>query len=166
MTGDNLTRAEAQTRAARVSPVSYAVNLDLTAPDADTFLSDTTIWFSAVSNTTTFVDLDAVVLRTAELNGRALDTSTYDRDERRLPLPGLGQENELRVVAECSYQRTGVGLHRFVDPTDGLTYLYTHFEPFDAHRVFACFDQPDLKARFTLSVLAPEGWEVVSNSPG
>src|SRR5205823_5201794 len=74
--------------------------------------------------------------------------------------------NELRVVAECVFMRTGEGLHRFTDPVDRETYLYTQFETFDAHRMFACFDQPDLKATFRLSVDAPQHWVVVSNMPG
>ena len=69
------------------------------------------------------------------------------------------------VEADCRYSRTGEGLHRFVDPADGATYLYTHFEPTDARRVFANFEQPDLKARFTFVVTAPDGWRVVSGQP-
>src|SRR5205823_5971481 len=57
------------------------------------------------------------------------------------------------------------GLHRFKDPVDDETYLYSQFETFDAHRMFACFDQPDLKATFSFTVDAPEHWHVVSNMP-
>ena len=69
------------------------------------------------------------------------------------------------MVADCRYSHTGMGLHRVVDPADGNVYLYTQCEPFEAHRVFACFDQPDLKATFTLRVAAPSEWTVVSNAP-
>ncbi|HZI39124.1 MAG TPA: aminopeptidase N, partial [Acidimicrobiia bacterium] len=104
-------------------------------------------------------------VREATLNGRVIPVDSYDKGHSRLPLRGLLANNELRIVADCAYQHTGVGLHRFADPTDGKVYLHTQFEPYDAHRVFACFDQPDIKARFTLTVTAPEEWDVVSNSP-
>lgn len=61
------------------------------------------------------------------------------------------------------YSRTGEGMHRFTDPTDGETYVYTQLFMDDVQRVFAAFDQPDLKAVFELSVQAPEGWTVLAN---
>ena len=69
----------------------------------------------------------------------------------------------LRVAADCAYSHSGEGLHRFTDPADGRVYLYSDLETFDAHRVYACFDQPDMKASYQLAVTAPAGWEVVSN---
>ena len=165
MTEDNLTRAEAQERATKLSGVSYTVALDLRGAD-DTFVSDTTVRFQGnLVGQSTFVDLDAVAVREATLNGRAIPVEAYDKARSRLPLRGLLANNELRIVADCAYQHTGVGMHRFADPTDGNVYLHTQFEPYDAHRVFACFDQPDVKATFTLTVTAPEAWTVVSNSP-
>ena len=165
MTEDNLTRAEAQDRATKLSGVSYTINLDLTTGE-ETFLSDTTVRFQGnLVGLSTFIDLDAANVREATLNGRTIPVESYDRTRSRLPLRGLLANNELRIVADCDYQHTGVGMHRFADPTDGKVYLHTQFEPYDAHRVFACFDQPDIKARFTLTVTAPEEWDVVSNSP-
>ncbi|HJV09439.1 MAG TPA: aminopeptidase N, partial [Acidimicrobiales bacterium] len=165
MTEDNLTRAEAQDRATKLSGVSYTVALDLTTGD-ETFLSDTTIRFQAnLHGISTFIDLDAAGVREATLNGRVIPVESYEKSRSRIPLRGLSANNELRIVADCAYQHTGVGMHRFADPTDGKVYLHTQFEPYDAHRVFACFDQPDIKARFTLTVTAPEEWDVVSNSP-
>ena len=165
MTEDNLSRAEAQDRATKISGVSYLVDLDLTS-GADTFTSDTTVRFQAnLHGISTFVDLDAAAVRQATLNGRAIPVESYDGSRSRIPLRGLSANNELRVVADCSYQHTGVGMHRFVDPTDTKTYLHTQFEPYDAHRVFACFDQPDIKGSFALSVTAPPDWTVIANSP-
>jgi aminopeptidase N len=165
MTEDNLTRAEAQDRATKLSGVSYTIALDLTTGDA-TFLSDTTVRFQGnLVGLSTFIDLDAENVREATLNGRAIPVESYDKAKSRIPLRGLLANNELRIVADCAYQHTGVGMHRFADPTDGKVYLHTQFEPYDAHRVFACFDQPDIKATFTLTVTAPEEWDVVSNSP-
>ncbi|HEX3622070.1 MAG TPA: aminopeptidase N [Acidimicrobiales bacterium] len=165
MTEDNLTRAEAQDRATKLSAVSYAVDLDLTAGE-ETFTSTTTVRFQAnLHGISTFIDLDASALREATLNGRTIPVESYDKAKSRIPLRGLSANNELRIVADCAYQHTGVGMHRFADPTDGKVYLHTQFEPYDAHRVFACFDQPDIKATFTLNVTAPEAWTVIGNSP-
>ncbi|HET7486757.1 MAG TPA: aminopeptidase N [Acidimicrobiales bacterium] len=162
---DNLTRSEAEHRASYLSRAAYEVHLDLTAGE-DTFVSDTTIRFAAnLTGQPTFVDLDAVEVRRVTLNDRVLDPAAYDAGRARFPVRGLLPTNVLRVVAECSYRHAGVGLHRFVDPVDGHVYLHTQFEPFNAHQVFACFDQPDLKGAFTLTVTAPEGWTVVSNGP-
>ncbi len=162
---DNLTRAEAQERATQLSAVSYEVALDLTTGE-DTFTSVTTVRFQAnLHGISTFIDLDAAAVREATLNGRVIPVESHDKARSRLPLRGLSANNELRIVADCAYQHTGVGMHRFADPTDGNVYLHTQFEPYDAHRVFACFDQPDIKATFTLTVTAPDGWTVVSNSP-
>ena len=90
------------------------------------------------------------------LNGDALDPAEVFADSR-IALPGLLEgRNVLRVVADCAYTNTGEGLHRFVDPVDEQAYLYTQFEVPDARRVFACFEQPDLKATFQFTVKAPE----------
>ncbi|HEX8771307.1 MAG TPA: aminopeptidase N, partial [Acidimicrobiales bacterium] len=166
MNEDNLTRAEARERANQVASISYDVSLDLTTGE-ETFRSETVIRFTApLVGMATFVDLDAEVVHDFTFNGRAVDLSwAHDPGASRIKVRGLLANNELRVVADCAYQHTGVGLHRVNDPVDGNIYLHTQFEPFDAHRVFACFDQPDLKATFTLTVKAPEEWTVISNSP-
>ncbi|XRQ12490.1 aminopeptidase N [Actinomadura welshii] len=161
----NLTRDEARERARLLTVESYTVDLDLTTGETD-FGSTTVIRFgSAETGASTFVDLHGAVVREATLNGKALDPSSYDPEKGRLPLPDLAAENELRVVADCAYSRSGEGLHRFVDPVDGGVYLYSQFETADAHRMYTCFDQPDLKATFEFTVKAPEDWEVVTNEP-
>jgi aminopeptidase N len=158
---DRLTRAEAQERARLLGDVDYAVELDL-RPAGPTFSSRTTVRFScAEPGTSTFIDLDAATLHSATLNGRSVPPDAFA--DARIVLDGLAAHNELVVDAECAYQRTGVGLHRFTDPVDERVYLHTQFEPFDAHRVYACFDQPDLKAPFRLSVQAPADWVAASN---
>ena len=85
-------------------------------------------------------------------------------DGNRITLDGLAATNELRVVADCAYSRSGEGLHRFTDPADGGVYLYSDLETFDANRVYACFDQPDLKATYEFTVIARPGWLVISNA--
>ncbi|MGW4895458.1 aminopeptidase N [Kitasatospora sp. NPDC004240] len=165
MPGTNLTREEARTRAALLHVDAYDIELDLgSARDGGNFRSTTVVRFTATTpGAATFIDLVAPGVEEIVLNGERLPVDSFA--DSRIPLPDLRAENELRVVADCAYTNTGEGLHRFVDPVDGETYLYTQFEVPDARRVFASFEQPDLKAAFTFTVTAPKGWAVVSNSP-
>ncbi|MFD4658939.1 aminopeptidase N [Kitasatospora sp. NPDC058444] len=165
MPGTNLTREEARTRADLLHVDAYDIELDLgSAREGGTFRSTTVVRFTATTpGAETFIDLVAPSVEEVVLNGVRLDPASFA--DSRIPLPGLAAENELRVVANCEYTNTGEGLHRFVDPVDGETYLYTQFEVPDARRVFANFEQPDLKAAFAFTVTAPRGWVVVSNSP-
>jgi aminopeptidase N len=164
MPGTNLTREEAQTRAALLDVESYTVDLDLTTGDT-TFGSTTVIRFSCrTAGAETFADLVGATIHEVSLNGKSLDPSEVYADNR-IRLTDLAEHNELRVVADCRYSRSGEGLHRFVDPADQRVYLYTQFEVPDARRVYTTFEQPDLKSVFTFTVKAPEGWTVVSNAP-
>jgi aminopeptidase N len=165
--GTNLTREEAQQRAKLLTVDSYEIDLDLSgAQEGGTYRSVTTVRFDAADGAAeTFIDLVAPTVHEVVLNGDALDPAAVFADSR-ITLPGLLEgPNELRVVAECAYTNTGEGLHRFVDPVDNQAYLYTQFEVPDARRVFASFEQPDLKATFQFTVKAPSGWTVISNSP-
>ena len=164
MSANNLTRTEARERAGLINVATYEVSLDLTGGET-TFRSRTLTRFTCSRpGASTFVELSAPTVISITLNGNPLDAATvFDGD--RIALSGLAESNELEVVADCAYSRTGEGLHRFVDPVDSQVYLYTQFETYDAHRMYACFDQPDLKASFGLAVLAPRTWTVVSNSP-
>ncbi|MFJ6011598.1 aminopeptidase N [Streptomyces sp. NPDC092952] len=167
MPGTNLTREEAQERARLLTVDAYEIDLDLSgAQEGGTYRSVTTVRFdSAEAGAETFIDLVAPAVHEVELNGKALDVAAVFRDSR-IALPDLvAGSNELRVVADCAYTNTGEGLHRFVDPVDQQAYLYTQFEVPDARRVFASFEQPDLKATFRFTVKAPSGWSVISNSP-
>ncbi|MFB8438384.1 aminopeptidase N [Streptomyces niveus] len=167
MPGTNLTREEAQARARLLTVDSYEIDLDLSgAQEGGSYRSVTTVRFeSAEAGAETFIDLVAPAVHQVVLNGKPLDVAVVFRDSR-IRLPHLREgANELTVVADCEYTNTGEGLHRFVDPVDQQAYLYTQFEVPDARRVFANFEQPDLKATFRFTVTAPEGWTVVSNSP-
>lgn len=160
---ENLTRAEAADRAALLTSHRYVVDLDLTGTAA-TFPVTTTVTFGCANpGTTTWLDHIAHI-RAVELNGVQLDLAEVV-DGARISLPGLLAENTVTVTADATYMNTGEGLHRFVDPVDDETYLYTQFESADARRMYACFEQPDLKAEFELRVSAPSHWQVVSNSP-
>ncbi|AQT79403.1 aminopeptidase N [Mycolicibacterium litorale] len=157
----NLTRDEAIERAALVTVGNYRIELDLTGPHA-TFRSTTTVEFEALPGSDTYIDLAAATVHSAVLNGQDIDVSEYD-ESTGIPLRGLAEHNVLVVDADCRYSNTGEGLHRFVDPVDDEVYLYSQFETADAKRMFACFDQPDLKATFDVTVTAPPHWQVISN---
>lgn len=163
MPGENLTRSEAQERRSIVDTSSYEVTLDVTT-GPEVFRSRSVVRFSAVAGASTFIDLIARDVHTITLNGRSIDPTRAFADSR-IALDGLAAENELVVEADCLYTNTGEGLHRFVDPVDGEVYLYSQFEVPDSRRVFAVFEQPDLKATFQFTVTAPSAWKVVSNSP-
>jgi len=157
----NLTRDEARMRSGLITVGSYQVELDLTGGDA-TFRSVSRIEFDcARPGAGTFINLTAPRVSQITLNGAPVSLDAFDGE--RIALDGLAARNELVVDAECAYSRSGEGLHRFTDPADGNVYMYSDLETFDAHQIYACFDQPDLKASYELSVLAPEGWLVVSN---
>ena len=160
----NITHEETRSRARLLEVESYEIDLDLTQGDVS-FPSTTTIRFGCTEpGAATFVDLVAESVSLVELNGRRLDPATVF-DGARISLTGLEQDNVLQVRAQCRYMHTGEGLHRFVDPVDKAVYLYSQFEVADSRRVFTVFEQPDLKARFTFTVTAPEDWCVVSNQP-
>ncbi|WP_330290971.1 aminopeptidase N [Streptomyces sp. NBC_00576] len=179
MPGENLSRDEAQERAALLSVDGYEVFLDVRSALGDTesgsgsggggartFRSVTTIRFRCVEpGAASFADLIAPSVTAVSLNGRDLDPGAVF-DGTRILLEDLAADNELVVDAQCAYSRTGEGLHRFVDPEDGEIYLYTQYEPADSRRVFANFEQPDLKAPFRFEVRAPEEWVAWSNGVG
>ncbi|WP_026059463.1 aminopeptidase N [Microbacterium yannicii] len=163
MPGENLTRIEAQERRAIVDTQSYEVALDLTR-GPEVFASRTVVRFTATPGASTFIDLIARDVREITLNGRSIDPASAFADSR-IALDDLAADNELVVDADCLYTNTGEGLHRFVDPVDDEVYLYSQFEVPDSRRMYAVFEQPDLKATFQFTVTAPERWKVVSNSP-
>ncbi|MFF5649619.1 aminopeptidase N [Streptomyces collinus] len=173
MPGENLSRDEARERAALLSVDGYEVSLDLRSAVGEdrgdgprTFRSVTTVRFRCNEpGASSFADLIAPSVTAVSLNGRDLDPGEVF-DGSRITLEDLAADNELVVDAQCAYSRTGEGLHRFVDPEDGEVYLYTQYEPADSRRVFANFEQPDLKAPYRFEVRAPEGWTVWSNGAG
>jgi len=161
--GENLTRKEAIERASIVSVESYTVEIDLTQ-GAELFGSTTRVRFSAKEGASTFIDAITGAVHSVVLNGNVLQPNEVS-DGIRIQLPALEKDNELVVVAQGKYTNTGEGLHRFVDPVDQEVYLYTQFEVPDSRRMFAVFEQPDLKATFSFNITAPSYWKVVSNSP-
>ncbi len=160
---ENLTRDEAAARADRLEVVTTRVTLDLTRGPGS-FGSVSELTFHVTEPGPTFVDCTASEVAGIELDGAALDLERAEATRIQLPHLETGQHH-LRVQATMDYQHEGNGLHRFVDPSDDRVYLHSQFEPFDAHLVYACFDQPDLKTVFELTVDVPEGWIAVSNAP-
>ena len=162
----NLTRDDARVRADLLHINEYRIYLDLTsgdgAPSDRTFRTRSEIHFSARAGASTFVDLIAESIQEATLNGAPLDTSSYEPTDG-LVIPELSEDNVLVIDATGLYTNTGEGLHRFIDPVDKEVYLYSQFETADAKRMYACFDQPDLKAAFTVTVTAPSHWKVIAN---
>jgi aminopeptidase N len=161
----NLSRAEAATRSTLISTHSYDVSLDVReAADASVpgYTSRSVINFSAEPGSSTFLDFIHGGVHSVFLNGKGLDV-VHIVDGDRIRLDNLQAENQVTVTGTALYSRSGEGMHRFVDPADGQCYLYTQYEPADARRVFANFEQPDLKAEFTFHVMAPSGWQVASN---
>ncbi|GGH40600.1 aminopeptidase N [Microbacterium album] len=158
----NLSREETAARSAAVTLRDVRVELDLTgAPDPSRtgFATTTTLAFDATTPQT-WIDFIGEEVRSLRVNG--VD-SPVRWDGARIEVAGLEARNEVVVEAVGAYSRSGEGLHRFRDPVDGETYLYTQYEPADARRVMACFEQPDMKARYTFVVHAPAGWHVLSN---
>ncbi|MDN6477808.1 aminopeptidase N [Corynebacterium variabile] len=174
MSSTNLTRAEAAERSALISDVHYVIDLDLTAggdPAHRTFPSTTAITFASSTDGSTFLDLRADTVTSVVLDGTDItatavpltDAGTYD-EEKGLQLDLSAGHHDLTVTADAVYSTTGEGLHRFTDPADNEVYMYTQFEAADAKRVFACFDQPDIKATYEVAVKTPENWTVVTNN--
>jgi len=159
-----ITRNETAERARLLAVDSYGVTLDLTR-GSEVFRSTSVIRFScAEPGAASYVDLVAESVRGITLNGAPIDpAAAYAHG--RIALADLAEQNELTVVADCRYSRDGTGLHRAVDPADQKVYTYTKFEPAYARTVYANFEQPDLKASFSISVIVPGHWNAVSNEP-
>ncbi|MGM7667302.1 aminopeptidase N [Microbacterium sp. A93] len=162
----NLTRDEAFARSAVLATRDYEVHLDLSTaldPQSSSYRSRTTLRFScAQPGSWTFLDFINDGVESVVLNGQTLDPGRVAGGARIL-LEDLAAENEVTVTGTAQYSTSGEGLHRFVDPSDGQTYLYTQYEPADARRVFATFEQPDLKGRFTFHLTGPADWVLASN---
>lgn len=163
MPGNNLSRAEAADRSAHLKIHNYEVTLDVTTGD-NTFYSKSKVTFACSKpGYSTFIDAVGKRLISATLNGKSIDSSEFTGQS--LFLKDLQAENELVVEVEAIYSKTGEGLQRSVDPVDNEVYLYSQGETAFIRNMYPCFDQPDLKATFDFTVIAPSHWEVISNNP-
>ena len=160
MPGTNIKQAEAIERSALVKVKAYKIDLDLTT-GAENFRVITTVTFTGLKpGASTYIDCVGSKVISASLNGSEFDPKF---DGETIYIPAIAPENTLVIEHDGVYSNTGEGLHRFVDPVDNEVYLYTQFETGDARRMYACFDQPDQKATFTISTITPKHWEVISN---
>jgi len=159
---DLLTQTESEARAARISNCAYTLAFDLVA-GSPAYRGEVTITFDASGAGDTFLDFRGKDIDLLEVNGQAI-TPAWTGYRLTLPGASLTGSNTVHVVYENDYDHTGDGFHQFVDPEDGEEYLYTNFEPYEAHRLFPSFDQPDIKATYSLTVTAPTRWEIVANS--
>jgi aminopeptidase N len=159
---DILTQAEAEARSARVSNCHYQLQVDLTR-GSETYRGEVTIRFNATGKEDLFLDARGKTIMLLEVNNTAVAQPNWNG--YRLTIPGelLRNDNTIYISYENDYDHTGDGFHQFKDPEDGEEYLYTNFEPYEAHRLFPCFDQPDIKATYELTVTAPPEWEVIAN---
>ena len=159
---DRLTQDEARARVAVISGPTYQLDLDLEA-GAKTYAGDCTIRFGFSGEASTFLDFTGSVIEKFTVNG--IDREPIWHENRvQLAPEWLTEANEVRIRYVNTYDHTGEGFHQFFDPEDGAEYLYTQFEPFAAHRMFPCFDQPDLKATYELAITAPAEWVVLAAS--
>ena len=159
---DLLTQPEAEARAVLVSNAAYTLDITLVR-GAETYRGDVTVTFDLATVEGTFLDFRGKTIDLLEINGAKVEP---ERTEFRLMLPEstLSAHNTVRIVYENEYDHGGDGFHQFKDPEDGQEYLYSNFEPYEAHRLFPCFDQPDIKGVYALTVTAPAEWEVIGNS--
>ncbi|QLD13002.1 aminopeptidase N [Microbacterium oleivorans] len=163
MTGDNLTRSDAQLRASRIQLHTIDVAVDLrnaSDPGASTFATSATLVFDARPGDQTWIDFLGERVDAVTVNGESRPVAW---DGARIAIDALAASNVVEIAARGVYSRSGEGLHRFVDPVDDAVYLYTQYEPADARRVYPCFEQPDLKARWRMRVTVPTGWRALSN---
>ncbi len=163
MSGLNISSHEASERSAHIRVESYAVTLNI-VPGLTTFYSKSVVRFTCNEvGYSTFIDAPAHSIISATLNGSPIDTYHYDGES--VFLPNLALENELVIEMNAIFSKNGEGLQYSVDPLDNQIYLYTQGAPALMRHVFACFDQPDLKATFTLQAIVPTQWEAISNGP-
>ena len=162
MSSANLTREETAQRSRTITAHTIAVNLDLTGatnPNTTGFPVTTTLTFDARTDST-WIDFIGETVTSVQVNGIE---QPVNWDGARIQIDALAEHNTVRIQAVGAYSTSGEGLHRYVDPADGQTYLYTQYEPADSRRVMACFEQPDMKTRYSFTVTAPLGWQVLSN---
>lgn len=161
----NLTQAEASERASLISNVKYSLDIQMDG-SSETYQATETIEFDRRDLAhDTFLDFrNGGKILKFTLNGK-VHTPVYAQHRILLPQTLMvSGANKVEIQFQQNYANNGRGLHRFVDPEDKRVYFYTQFEAFDAHRMFPCFDQPDLKATMKMKVTTPKAWEVITTT--
>jgi len=160
---DVLTQAEAEERAARVSNCRYTIEVDLQA-NSRTYRGNVTVEFDLSRSGDLFLDYRGKEIHSLRVNGRDVEPN-WTGYRLTLPAEVLAPSNRVEISYTNEYDTSGDGFHHFVDPEDGEEYVYSQCEPYDSHRIFPNFDQPDIKATYRLTVTAPSDWQVVANAP-
>jgi aminopeptidase N len=152
----------AQLRARELSGVRYALWLDLTAPDSAP--GEVRASFERKGSADVLLDYRGRRVTSISANGRSLPLSRFNGNHIRIAAAELKSgTNEVVVRFVSEIAPSGASIIRTRDAGDGSDYLYTLLVPADANQLFPCFDQPDLKARVTLSLSAQRSWTVVAN---
>ena len=156
-----LSEADAMARSARVSNVDYV--LDFTLTGKENFAGTTTVSFDLKDTDSALsIDLDKATVKSVSINGKQVPIRYNNWFVTLAPEYLAKGRNTVTIDYERAHSTNGEGLHRMVDPVDGRVYTYSHFEPAAAHQMFAVFDQPDLRATYTVTVNAPSDWHVVT----
>ena len=166
MKSNDLTRKQAELRAKTISDIKYKIKLELDK-DSNTYNGKTKIYFHYNKKTNDALVLDFITESVSEIYLNNKKLKNYKKDEYWLYIDSSilnNGKNKLEIIYTNKYDNTGSGFHKFIDPEDNEIYIHTDFEPYDAHRLFPCFDQPDLKAYYQLNVIGPASWEYIHNS--
>jgi aminopeptidase N len=163
---DALDKQTAIMRKTRIADLEYELFVDVHS-DTDEFFGVATIRFDLSDASSDLrIDFGGGTVQEIHVNDAPVATN-YNENFIIVAATALQDgSNTIDIDYRHPYDEDGTGLHRFVDPEDGLTYLYTYLWPYYANRLFPSFDQPNLKANFSLTVLAPENWTVVSAGTG
>ncbi len=158
-----LSKDEAEKRKQMIGRMDYTLAFDLSGSETD-FSGETTLDFEWLATTNPLtIDFVDGQLDDVQVNGQPLASPQYNKLFLTIAPAALHPgHNTITIRYHHPYNHSGVGLHRFKDPIDGKSYLFTHFEPYDANLLFPCLDQPDLKATYQATVTAPADWTVVS----
>lgn len=158
----NLSQTYAEFRSKHVANVAYNLSFDL-SHGKEKFSGVSRISFDYTSQTQPLtVDFHGGTVKSVKINDLDYEAN-YNGNFLSIDPAQLNEgENKLEIAFEHPYSNDGAGLYRFEDTEDNTSYMYSNFEPFDANKMFPCFDQPDLKASYEMDVLAPKSWQVIS----
>jgi aminopeptidase N len=160
-----LDQTYAAMRAQQLSNVSYQLSMEVDE-QKPSFSGEVAISFTLAkaNNSPVTLDFEGGEILSVNLNGNDISFQAEKWFLRFPPQQFNVPTNTLRIKFTHAYANAGDGLHRYKDAATGNVYLYSNFEPFNAHKMFPHFDQPNIKANFTLDVIAPASWQVVSTT--
>ena len=163
---DVLSESDAATRSKNISNVEYHLDLNLPGGASDTYSGTLEATFTIETNPETFLDFTGFEITTLILNGRVIADPSWNGHRLLIGTRDglLTGANTIRLEYINEYDHTGDGFHQFIDPEDDQEYVYSNFEPYSAHRLFPCFDQPNIKAQYKLAVECPSDWTLIGNS--